>query len=270
MLAVYTVVELPVAGLASAQTIGFGASALVLFVAFLVRQATAAKPLLPLQLFRSRNISGSNVLQLLLVAGMFGFFFLDTLYLRRVLGYNAIRTGLAFLPVTIAIGALSLGWSAQLSTRFGPRAVVIGGIVLSAAGLAVFAIAPLDAAYVTTIFPAMLLIGLGMGAAFPSLMMFAMSGATSSDAGLVSGLINTTAQVGGAFGLAVLATISAWRTHDVLASGAGNAAALAAGYHLAFGICAGCLVAAGIIAATVLETSPESESDSDASRSTAA
>jgi EmrB/QacA subfamily drug resistance transporter len=270
MLAVYTVVELPVAGIASTQTIGFGATALVLFVAFLVRQATAAKPLLPLQLFRSRNISGSNVLQLLLVAGMFGFFFLDTLYLRRVLGYNAIRTGLAFLPVTIAIGALSLGWSAQLSTRFGARAVVIGGIVLSAAGLAVFAIAPLNAAYVTTIFPAMLLIGLGMGAAFPSLMMFAMSGATSSDAGLISGLINTTAQVGGAFGLAVLATISAWRTHDVLASGAGNAAALAAGYHLAFGICAVCLVAAGIIAATVLETPSASESDTDASRSTAA
>jgi MFS family permease len=135
----------------------------------------------------------------------------------------------------------------------------------------VFAIAPLDAAYITTIFPAMLLIGLGMGAAFPSLMMFAMSGATSSDAGLVSGLINTTAQVGGAFGLAVLATISAWRTHDVLASGAGNAAALAAGYHLAFSICAGCLVAAGIIAATVLQSPfSESEFDTDASRSTAA
>ncbi len=271
MLAVYTVVELPVAGLASTQTLGFGATALVLFVAFLVRQATAAKPLLPLQLFRSRNISGSNVLQLLLVAGMFGFFFLDSLYMRHVLRYDAVATGLAFLPVTVAIGALSLGWSARLSTRFGPRAVVIGGVVLSAAGLAVFAVAPLDASYVTTLFPAMLLIGIGMGVAFPSMMMFAMSGATSSDAGLISGLINTTAQVGGAFGLAVLATISASRTRDALASGAVNATALAAGYHLAFGICAGCLVAAGIIAATVLQPpSTERESDMDASRSTAA
>jgi len=135
----------------------------------------------------------------------------------------------------------------------------------------VFAVAPLDAPYVTTIFPAMLVIGIGMGVAFPSMMMFAMSGATSSDAGLISGLVNTTAQVGGAFGLAVLATISAARTHDVLASGAGTATALAAGYHLAFGICAGCLVAAGIIAATVLETPiSASESDTDASRSTAA
>jgi MFS family permease len=191
--------------------------------------------------------------------------------MRRVLGYDAVATGLAFLPVTVAIGALSLGWSARLSTRFGPRAVVIGGVALSAAGLAVFAFAPLDAGYVTTIFPAMLLIGIGMGVAFPSMMMFAMSGATSSDAGLISGLTNTTAQVGGAFGLAVLATISASRTRDVLASGAGNATALAAGYHLAFGICAGCLVAAGIIAATVLETPiSESESDTDATRSTAA
>jgi EmrB/QacA subfamily drug resistance transporter len=271
MLAVYTVVELPVAGLASTQTFRFGATALGLFAAFLVRQATAAKPLVPLTLFRSRNISGSNVLQLLLVAGLFGFFFLDSLYMRRVLGYDAVATGLAFLPVTVAIGAFSLGWSARLSTRFGPRAVVIGGVAMSAAGLAVFAFAPLDAPYVTTIFPAMLLIGVGMGVAFPSMMMFAMSGATSRDAGLISGLVNTTAQVGGAFGLAVLATISASRTRDVLAAGAGNATALAAGYHLAFGICAGCLVAAGIIAATVLETPiSEGESDTDATRSTAA
>jgi EmrB/QacA subfamily drug resistance transporter len=271
MIAVYTVVEIPTYGASSAHTLGLGALAAVLFAAFIARQATALKPLLPLRLFRSRNVSGSNVLQLLLVAGMFGFFFLDSLYLRRVLRYDAVATGLAFLPITVTIGALSLGPSARLTTRFGPRAVVIAGVGLAAVGLAIFAIAPLDARYVSTILPAMLLLGGGMGVAFPSVMMFAMSSATSSDSGLTSGLINTTAQVGGAFGLAILATVSASRTQDVLASGAGSAAALAAGYHLAFGISACFLVVAGIIAATVLESaSAESGAETSTSRSTAA
>ena len=254
MLAVYTVVEVPTYGAASAHTFVLGGLAAVLFAAFIARQATAIKPLLPLRLFRSRNLAGSNVLQLLLVAGMFGFFFLDSLYLRAVLHYDAVATGLAFLPVTISIGALSLGPSARLSTRFGPRAVVIGGIALAAAGLGIFAVAPLDGGYVTTILPAMLLLGVGMGSAFPSVMMFAMSSATPSESGLASGLINTTAQVGGAFGLAVLATLSAARTQDVLARGAARTVALAAGYHLAFGIAACCLLVAVIVAATVLQT----------------
>ena len=269
MIAVYTVVEIPTFGATSAHTLGFGALAAVLFAAFIVRQATVMKPLLPLRLFRSRNVAGSNVLQLLLVAGLFGFFFLYSLYLRRVLGYDAVGTGLAFLPITLAIGAFSLSWSARLSTRFGARAVVIAGIGLAAIGLAIFAFAPLDGSYVGTIFPAMLLLGVGMGVAFPSVMMFAMSSATPSDSGLTSGLINTTAQVGGAFGLAILATLSASRARDALASGAGNAAGLAAGYHLAFGIGSCCLVVAGIVAATVLQTS-SSQSQAEISRSTAA
>jgi MFS family permease len=270
MLAVYTVVEIPTQGATSGRTLAFGAVSLALFAAFIARQATAAKPLLPLRVFSSRNVAGSNVLQLLLVAGMFGFFFLDSLYLRRILGYDAVQTGLAFLPVTVAIGALSLGWSARLATRFGPHAVVIAGIGLAAVGLGIFAVAPLDRNYLTTIFPAMLLLGVGMGVSFPSVMMFAMSNATSSDSGLTSGLVNTTAQVGGAFGLAILATLSASRTHHVLTSGASNSAALAAGYHLAFGVAAGCLAIAGIVAATVLQ-SEALEDDAEApSRSAAA
>lgn len=253
MLAVYTVVEIPTVGASSARTLVAGAFALALFVAFIARQATAAKPLLPLRLFRSRNVSGSNVLQLLLVAGMFGFFFLDSLYLRGVLRYDAVATGLAFLPVTLSIGALSLGWSAQLAARFGARTVVISGIGLGAVGLAIFAIAPLEGNYATTILPAMVLLGVGMGVSFPSVMMFAMSGATAGDSGLTSGLVNTTAQVGGAFGLAILATLSASRTRDVLVTGASSNAALAAGYHLAFAVAAGCLVVAAIVAATVLQ-----------------
>lgn len=237
MLAVYTVVEIPVYGATSAHTLRFAAVALALFVAFIVRQATAAKPLLPLGVFRFRSVSGANFLQLLLVAGMFGFFFLDSLYLRRVLHYGAIATGLAFLPVTLAIGTLSLGWSAQLAARFGARTVVVVGIGLAAVGLAICAVAPLDGGYVTTILPAMVLIGVGMGVSFPSLMMFAMSSATSSDAGLVSGLVSTTGQVGGAFGLAILATVSG-----------------VTGYHPAFAVAASFLVVAGLVAAAIIQS----------------
>jgi EmrB/QacA subfamily drug resistance transporter len=253
MLAVYTVVEIPSSGAASPRTLGCGVIALFLFATFVARQATAAKPLLPLRLFRSRNVWGTNVLQMLIVAGMFGFFFMDSLYLRRVRGYDAVHTGFAFLPFTLSIGALSLGWASALPARFGARNVVVAGMALAAVGLAIFAVAPLGGAYVTTILPAMLLLGIGMGATFPSLMTFAMSSATASDSGVTSGLINTTAQVGGAFGLAVLATLAAARTQAVLAAGAGNAAALAAGYHLAFWIGAACLVVAVVISATVLQ-----------------
>ncbi len=254
MLAVYTVVEIPTAGAASAQTLICGIAATVLFAAFIVRQATASKPLVPLHVFASRNLSGSNILQLLLVAGMFGFFFLDSLYLRRVYGYDAVATGLAFLPVTIAIGALSLGWSAQLSMRFGARAMIIAGVGVAAVGLAIFSLTPITGSYLTTTFPAMVLLGVGMGVSFPPVMIFAMSSATPSDSGLISGIINTTAQVGGAFGLAVLATLSEARTKTLLASGDANTLALAGGYHLAFAVAAACLAAAAVVAATVLRT----------------
>ena len=252
MLAVATVVEVP-AGATAAGAWTSGVVAAGLFCAFLAREMTVKKPLLPLGLFRSRNVAGSNVLQVLLVAGMFGFFFLDSLYLRRVLGYDAMRTGLAFLPVTIVIGALSLGSAASITTRFGARPTLVGGILASALGLGIFAIAPLDANYLTTLFPAMVLIGIGMGVAFPSLMSTAMLTATPSDAGMISGLINTTAQVGGAFGLAILAVVAASRTHALIAHGAPETAALAGGYHLSFGIAAACLAASALVAGTVLE-----------------
>ena len=238
MLAVYTVVELPSQG-GSMQTAITAILAVVLFAAFIVRQATAAKPLLPLGLFRSRNLSGSNVLQVFLVAGMFGFFFLDSLYLRRVLGYNAVATGFAFLPVTLAIGALSIGSSAQLAMRFGPRKVIIVGVATAAVGLGIAALTPLTGNYLA-LFPSMLLLGVGLGVSFPSLMMFAMQTATSRDSGLISGLINTTAQVGGAFGLAILATLAAVTS-----------------YQIAFAAAAACLAGASLIAATVLQSPAE-------------
>ncbi len=258
MTAVYTVVEIPVNGATSTRTIGCGALAILLLAAFLARQATATTPLLPLRLFRSRNVCGANIVQILVVAGFYGFFFLDSLYLRRIDGYDAVHTGFAFLPITLAIGALSLGWASALPSRFGARNVVVAGMALSAVGLAIFAVAPLDGAYLTAIFPPMLMLGIGMGVAFPSLMMLAMSDATESDSGLASGLANTTAEVGGAFGLAVLATLAASRTHDLLATGVGSTEALAAGYHLAFGVEAVSLVVAVVVSASVLQSLSQS------------
>ena len=254
MLLVYTIVE-PAAdlGWAAGRTLLLGAGALALLVAFVVREATASNPLIPLRIFQSRNVSGANAIQALFVAGMFGLFFLGALYLQRVLGYDALETGLAFLPVTIMIGALSLRYAERLIMRFGARATLLPGLVLIGAGLGLFTQVPVDGNYVTDVLPTMLLLGTGAGLSFPALMTLAMSGATPSDAGLASGLVNTSLQVGGALGLAVLATLSATRSESLIEQGAGNAAALTEGYQLAFLIGAGLVVAAIAVALTVLQ-----------------
>jgi MFS family permease len=166
--------------------------------------------------------------------------------------YDAIATGLAFLPVTLAIGALSVGPSAWLMQRFGPKLPLVVGLVVSAVGLAIFALASLQAPYLSVIFPGMTLLGVGIGLAFPCIMVFAMSGATPTDSGLISGLVNTTAEVGGALGLAVVAAIAASRTNFVFAATSSMLAALAAGYRLAFAICALCLIAGAGIALVAL------------------
>ena len=222
-------------------------------MAFVVREATARNPLIPLRIFRSRNVSGANAMQALLVAGMFGMFFMGALYLQRVLGYDALHIGLAFLPATIVMGILSLRYSERLIMRFGARATLLPGMVLIAAGLALFTQAPVDGSYARDVLPVMLLLGLGIGVSFPALMNLAMSGATREDAGLASGLVNTTAQVGGALGLAVLATLATTRSHDLIQSGKATAVALTSGYHLAFVIGAALVLAAVAVAATVLE-----------------
>jgi MFS family permease len=197
-------------------------------------------------------VSGANLLQVVVVAGMFGMFFMGTLYMERVLGYDPLEIGLAFLPATILMGIFSAILSAPLNSRFGARATLIPALVLVLAALVLFALAPVDGSYVTDVLPAAILIGVGAGLAFPSLMTLAMSGATQEDAGLASGLINTTAQVGGALGLAVLATLASSRSEDLLAAGEAAPSALTSGYHLAFVVGAG-LVLAGIgIALAVL------------------
>jgi EmrB/QacA subfamily drug resistance transporter len=254
MLAVYTIVHAGDQGWGSAHTLGFGTGALILLVAFVVRESMAANPLVPLRMFRSRNVSGANLVQFLMVAGLFGMFFLGVLFLQRVLGYSAIETGLAFLPVSLGIGVLSLGFSARLNSRFGPKATLLPGLALLVVGLAWLARAPVHAVYVTDVLPSMILLGTGAGLSFPSLMTLSMSGATASDSGLASGLVNTTVQVGGALGLAVLATLSATRTKDLLAAGDPHASALVGGFHLAWVVSAGIAGVALLVGAVTLQT----------------
>ena len=244
MLGVYTLVNIPLVGAISPQTlIGAGAS-VVLFIGFVARQAMASHPLVPLRLFASRNFAGSNCIEALLSMGIFGFFFLDALFLRNVRHYDAIATGLAFLPLTVAIGALSLQWAESLTVRFGPHRLLVAGLVLSTVAMAWFAFVPMSGPYLTSMFAPMIVLGIGMGIAFPPLMMLAMHGTTSDDAGAASGVLNTSAEVGGALGLAILASISA-----------------ASGFQITFVVSTICLVICVGVATLVLRTNevPETE-----------
>jgi EmrB/QacA subfamily drug resistance transporter len=252
MLAVYTIVEASHYAWGSAHTLGFGALAVALLVAFVGRQARASNPLMPLRIFRSRTVTGANLIQVLMVAGLFGMFFLGALYMQRVLHYDAIQVGLAFLPVALGIATLSLGFSARLIMRYGARPTLIPGLVLAAVGLMLFSRAPVHASYVSDLLPSMVLIGVGAGLSFPSLMTLAMSSATPEDSGLASGLVNTTQQVGGALGLAVLATVSTTHTASLRAAGDSLASSLTGGYHLAFTIGAVLVIAAVGLAVVLL------------------
>ena len=267
MLAVYTIV-IPAAedGWGASSTLLLGAVSLALLAGFVAREATARTPLVPLRIFRSRNLTGANLIQILSVPAMFGMFFVGALYLQRVLGYDALETGLAFLPVTIIMGTLSVRYTEPLVTRFGARGVLLPGLALIGAGLVLFAQAPVDGVYVTDVLPTMVLLGLGAGLCFPALMTLAMSGATPNDAGLASGLVNTTAQVGGALGLAVLATLSASHTSGLVDRGESAASALTSGYHLAFWVGAALVVAAMIVAAVLLERSPKPRAERSPAR----
>jgi EmrB/QacA subfamily drug resistance transporter len=254
MLGVYTIVD-PAAkhGWGAPTTLLLGAGSLTLLGAFLGREARARSPLMPLRILRSRPVAAANAIQILSVAGMFGMFFLGALYLRRVLGYDALQIGLAFLPVTIAMGTLSIRYSERIFTALGPRRALLVGLTLILAGLIVFALVPVRASYATQVAPSMLLLGLGAGTAFPALMNVAMSGATPRDAGLASGLVNTTAQIGGALGLAVLATLSTSRSNELKASGHATSSALTSGYHLAFWIAAALVGCALVVVLAAIE-----------------
>jgi EmrB/QacA subfamily drug resistance transporter len=252
MLGVYTILGVAEEGWGSTQTLGLGAISIALLVGFVLRQAQVANPLIPLRLFRSPQVSGANIVQSLMVIGLFGMFFLGALYMQQILGYDALQVGLAYLPLTIVMGTMSFRFTGQLNLKYGAQATLIPAMVFVGAGLLLLARTPIDATYVVDLLPAMILLGLGTGLGFPSLMTLAMSGATERDAGLASGLVNTSVQVGGAVGLAVLATLATERTEGLLTEGEPVAEALNSGYHLAYLIGAVLIVVAIVVAVTVL------------------
>jgi len=255
MLVVYAIVEAANDGWGSAHTLGFGGAGVALMLGFLARQATAANPLMPLRVFRSRDVAGANLIQMSLVAGLFGVFFLGALYMEHVLGYDPIQIGLAFLPLALGIAVMSLGVSARLIERIGARRVLVPSMALVGLGIVLFRIPGTHVTYLSQLLPATAAIGVGAGLAFPSLMTLAMSTATPEDSGLVSGLVNTSQQVGGALGLSVLATLASTRAGSLQAAGMSAAHALTDGYHLAFliGIFS---VAAGLVLSVWLMLSP--------------
>lgn len=251
MTGIYAVVKIEEYGAGSAHTLGLGALALVLLAGFLVRQAKAANPLMPLRVLRSRSVSGANAVQMLMVAALFSFQILVALYLQKVRGYGAAETGLAMLPAALVIGAVSLGVSARLIARFGERNILLTGLLLLVGVLGLLTRLPVQADYVTDLLPVMLLAA-GFGLALPALTSLAMSGAEEKDAGLASGLFNTTQQIGMALGVAVLSTLAASRTESLTEAGRPAAEALTGGYHLAFGVGAGLLLVALALTFTVL------------------
>ncbi|AYF26096.1 MFS transporter [Micromonospora tulbaghiae] len=263
VLGIYTVVTIERYGATSAHALGLGALAAALVAGFVVRQATARRPLMPLRLLRSRGVAVANVVQILTVAATFAFQVLVTLYLQQVLGYDATRTGLALLPAAVVIGAVSLGVSARLNARFGERVVLIAGLVLLAAMFALLARVPVDGRYLRDVLPVMLLAG-GFGLVLPALTALGMSAARAEDAGLASGLFNTTQQLGMAFGVAVLSTLAAARTADRVALGDDRAAALTSGFHLAFAVGAGLVVVAVVLAYALLRPRTAERADAPA------
>ena len=252
MLGVLTIIRTSTVGWTSVETLAGGAAAALALVAFVVREARTANPLLPLRIFSSRAVTGANAVMLLLVAGFFGTFFIGSLYLERVLGFDALSIGLGFLPISLSIGVMSFAFAEPLITRFGPRAVLRASLALLLVALLWFARVPVDASYVVDVAPSLVLIGIGAGLAFPSIVGLAMSGATSGDAGLASGLVNTTRMVGGSLGLAAMASVATTRGAALSAAGADGATALTGGSQLALTFAAALMVGAIVVAWTVL------------------
>ena len=234
MVAVYAIVNGNEVGWLTARTLGLLGISGALLAAFLVLEGRVASPLVPLRLFRLRNIAVSNVVGILWAGSMFAWFFLSALYLQLVLGYSPLEVGLAFLPGNLIMGAVSIWLSARLVMRFGIRLPLAVGLLFAAVGLLLFARAPVDGNFVVDVLPSMILLGLGAGMAFNPVLLAAMSDVEPTEAGLASGVVNTSFMMGGALGLAVLASLAASRTDTLLAEGESQAAALTGGYHVAF------------------------------------
>jgi EmrB/QacA subfamily drug resistance transporter len=256
MLAVYAIVNGNSAGWTSVQTLGLLGAAVALLTVFFGIESRVASPLVPLRLFRLRNVAVSNGVGVLWAAAMFAWFFLAALYLQLVLGYDPLHVGLAFLPANLIMGGFSLGLSARLVMRFGVRVPIAVGMSLVAVGLALFARAPVDGSFVVDVLPSMIVLGIGVGMAMNPVLIAAMSDVEPSEAGLASGVVNTAFMMGGALGLAVLASLAASRTSSLTVEGESSIVALNGGYHLAFLVGAAFAVVAAAVAGALLRTRP--------------
>jgi len=254
MLAVYAIVNGNDTGWTSGQTLGLLGAAVALLSAFIVIEARVRSPLIPLALFKLRNIVVANTVGILWAAAMFAWFFVSALYLQLVLGYSPLEVGLAFLPANLIMGAFSIGLSARLVMRFGFRIPLSAGLLVAAVGLVLFARAPVDGSFVVDVLPSMILLGVGAGMAFNPVLLAAMSDVDPSESGLASGVVNTAFMMGGALGLAVLVSLASSRTDSLRASAHGPLASLNGGYHAAFLVGALFAASAAIIGGTLLRT----------------
>jgi EmrB/QacA subfamily drug resistance transporter len=259
MIAVYAIVNGNQEGWASGRTLGLLAVAVALLTVFLMIEARVRSPLMPLALFRLRNLATANVVGILWAAAMFAWFFLSALYLQLVLGYSPLQVGLAFLPANLIMGAFSIGLSAKLVMRYGIRPPLVTGLLLAAAGLALFVRAPVDGSFVVDVLPSMILLGFGAGMAFNPVLLAAMSDVEPSESGLASGIVNTAFMMGGALGLAVLASIAASRSSALSDAGDAELVALTGGYHVAFLVGAAFALAAATIGGVFFRVSAPSE-----------
>ena len=258
LLAVYAVVNGNEAGWTSAQTLTLLGAAAGLLALFLALETWVRDPLMPLRLFRLRSVATANVVGILWSAAMFAWFFVSALYLQLVLGYSAMQVGLAFLPANLIMAAFSLGLSAKMVMRFGIRVPLAAGLALTAVGLALFALSPVDGSFALHVLPGMALLGIGCGMAMNPVLLAAMSDVPQSESGLASGVVNTAFMMGGALGLAVLASLAVARTDRLLALGADSLAALNGGYHIAFAIGAVFAAVASLLSAVLLRAETNS------------
>ncbi len=254
MVAVYAIVNGNEAGWTSVTTLGLLGMAALLLALFLWIEARVREPLMPLGLFRSRNVSVANIAGILWAAAMFAWFFMSALYLQIVLGYTPMEVGLAFLPSNLIMAVFSVWLSAKLVMRFGTRLPLAAGLLAAAIGLMLFARAPVGGEFVIDVLPGMLLLGIGAGVAFNPMLLAAMSDVSPADSGLASGVVNTSFMMGGAVGLAILASLAASRTSGLLAEGAAPMAAINEGYQIAFMAGAVCALIAAVLGATLLRS----------------
>jgi MFS family permease len=255
MLAVYAIVNGNQNGWTSGETLGLLAAAVALFALFVAIESRVSAPLVPLGLFRLRNLATANVVGVFWAAAMFAAFFLSALYLQLVLGYSPLKVGLAFLPANLVMGVLSLGFSAKIVMRYGIKRPLAAGLSLAAVALLLFARAPVDGQFLVDLLPGMILLGIGAGIAFNPVLLAAMSDVPPEESGLASGVVNTSFMMGGALGLAVLASIASSRTDSLTASGESQIAALTGGYHLSFLVGAIFALSAAAIGVTFMRVS---------------